>query len=85
MAACPGFPGQAGVRTLPPLDKVGRRIIGEGELTDGPFGPRRVTYARCTASGRPLDFIEDFIRGAVLPCGGTGVVADDLHLACGPG
>ena len=85
MAACPGIPGAGRGEALPPLDKVGRRIIGEGELTDGPFGPHRVTYARCTASGRPLDFIEDFIRGAVLPCGGRGVVADDLHLACGLG
>ena len=34
---------------------------------DGPFGPRRVTYADYTASGRSLDFIEDFIRDAVLP------------------
>ncbi|HEX3926273.1 MAG TPA: hypothetical protein VHY31_28635, partial [Streptosporangiaceae bacterium] len=34
---------------------------------DGPFGPRRLTYADYTASGRSLDFIEDFIRDAVLP------------------
>jgi selenocysteine lyase/cysteine desulfurase len=34
---------------------------------DGPFGPLRVTYADYTASGRSLDFIEDFIRDAVLP------------------
>ena len=33
----------------------------------GPFGPRRVTYADYTASGRSLDFVEDFIRDAVLP------------------
>jgi hypothetical protein len=34
---------------------------------DGPFGPCRVTYADYTASGRALDFLEDFIRDAVLP------------------
>ena len=33
----------------------------------GPFGPRRVTYADYTASGRSLGFIEDYIRDGVLP------------------
>ena len=42
-------------------------MIGEDELVDGPFGPRRVIYADYTASGRALTFIEDFIRAAVLP------------------
>jgi selenocysteine lyase/cysteine desulfurase len=53
--------------TSPLLERVRRGVLGDGELMDGPFGPRRVTYADYTASGRSLDFIEDFIRDAVLP------------------
>ncbi len=66
-SAWPESPVPSGVATSPLLERIRRGIIGEGELMDGPFGPRRVTYADYTASGRSLDFIEDFIRDAVLP------------------
>ena len=65
--AWPGSQEPSEVVTSPLLERIRRGVIGEGELMDGPFGPRRVTYADYTASGRSLDFIEDFIRDAVLP------------------
>ena len=53
--AWPGSPAPSGVVTSPLVERIRRGIIGEGELMDGPFGPRRVTYADYTASGRSLD------------------------------
>ena len=67
MPAWPETRVPSGMATSPLVERIRRGIIGEGELMDGPFGPRRVTYADYTASGRSLDFIEDFIRNTVLP------------------
>ena len=53
--------------TSPLLERVRRGVIGEDAVLDGPYGRRRITYADYTASGRSLDFIEDFIREHVLP------------------
>ncbi len=49
------------------LEKIRTSVIGDDRVFPGPFGPRHIVYADYTASGRALDFVEDFLRHQVLP------------------
>ena len=49
------------------IETIRASIIGDDHALEGPYGPRRVTYADYTASGRSITFIEEFIREHVMP------------------
>jgi selenocysteine lyase/cysteine desulfurase len=49
------------------IETIRASIVGVDAALDGPFGPRRITYADYTASGKPLSFIEEYLSTVVLP------------------
>lgn len=49
------------------IEKINAEMCGNGVTFETPFGKRQITYADFTASGKPLEFIEDYISQNVLP------------------
>ncbi len=55
--------------TLPGMDSawIRAQLVGQDAIAQTPFGERRIVYADYVASGRSLQWIENFILRQVLP------------------
>lgn len=53
------------------LKHIEDNVIGRDAVFEGPFGPRKVLYCDYVASGKALNFIEDFMTTHVLPMYGN--------------
>lgn len=49
------------------VTKINRSVIGERTQLKTPFGLKPLVYADYTASGRALEFVENFVKRSVLP------------------
>ncbi|XP_013397397.1 uncharacterized protein LOC106164141 [Lingula anatina] len=71
LSTMPGKAGHSDKKGEALLNYVRENVIGSEVAFDGPFGSRPVTYCDYTASGRPLQFIEDYITDYVYPTYGN--------------
>lgn len=49
------------------LQRIRDNVLGENTLFPTPFGTQRLVYCDYVASGRALNFVEDFVRESILP------------------
>jgi len=65
LRTCSTIPGTQTMNLL--IERIRRAVIGQRQPITTPFGDKPLVYADYTASGRSLDFVEDYIREQVLP------------------
>ncbi|KZC07472.1 tRNA 2-thiocytidine biosynthesis protein TtcA [Dufourea novaeangliae] len=67
-ASCLSIAAKKGEDTTKLLKYIEDNVIGKNGTFFGPFGRRKVVYCDYTASGRSLQFLEEYIAKEVLPC-----------------